>query len=339
MLHFIILIILIISVNLFAQKNNDIKEVYLLDKNSFNPYIEFSSSDIKDYFNPQNSSKYPSTNLFDGTFKTCWIAGNTKTDTNTSLYMKVPKKIDLNTLIINIFSGYGKSKSLYKANARPRKIKISLYIGLQEEGLSTEVSNLYMIKFFTSKLISLKDSFGVQSCPLHINKNQPKTFKFDNNVFLSPSIIMKIEIVDVYAGTKYDDICISEIFFNDRFVTKCPSRYNEIENVSIINDNILLADYKNKKKIIILKDETSVFTMVDYVAKSNWAILHYVPNDTLGSIGRVEEQYALLDLKNKKIVNKKLKICTGNSPFLIEKSKNGKIFLITNKGKYKIELK
>ncbi len=326
----LLFVILIISVNLFAQKNNNIEKVYLLDKNDFNPYIEFTSSDIKDYFNPQNSSKYPSINLFDGLFKTCWIAGNSKTDVNFSLYMKVPKKIDLNTLIINIFSGYGKSKSLYKANARPKKIRISLYRGLQQEGLSTEVSNLYMIKFFTSRLISLKDSFGVQSFPLHIQKGQLKTLK---------SVIMKIEIVDVYAGSKYDDICISEIFFNDRFVTKYPSKYNEIEDVSIEDDNTLLLDYKHKKKIIILKDETSVFTMVDYIEKSNWAILHYVPNDTLESMGRVEEQYALIDLKNKKIVNKELKICTGNSPFLIEKSKNGKIFLITNTGEYEIELK
>jgi tetratricopeptide (TPR) repeat protein len=49
---------------LSAQENNGMQELYLLDKSDFNPYVEFKSEDIKDFFNPEESSQYPSVNLF-----------------------------------------------------------------------------------------------------------------------------------------------------------------------------------------------------------------------------------------------------------------------------------
>jgi len=51
--------------------------------------------------------------------------------------------------------------------------------------------------------------------------------KPDNNTTtFSPALIIKLETEDVYPGSKYDDICISEIFFNNRFVTPYPDRYD-----------------------------------------------------------------------------------------------------------------
>ncbi len=342
-----------------AQDNKGIKEIGLLDKNNSMPgfsYVEFNSSDIKDFFKAEKSSKYPSVNLFDGYFKTCWVAGNTKTNKTHLLYIKTNKNIDVDKLILNIFSGYGKSKTLYNANARPKQIKVSVFAGFYPDGFSTETTSLYLIKKFSSKTFELADTFSVQSFPLGIKKEsflnfqnktkkKCKTFsgkeynelKYGQNIKLTSSLILKIEVISSYPGTKYSDICISEIFFNDRFVTAYPGRYNRINNVYIKGDNTLLADYNDKKEVVIFKDTSSVFTMVDYPQKSNWAILHYVPNNEVGS--RIEELYALIDLKNKKNAEKKFEKCTGQYPLLVEKNKEGKIFVTTFDGKYKIELK
>lgn len=259
---------------------------------------------------------------------------------------------------MNIFSGYGKSQALYNANARPKRIKLSLFSGFYPEGFSTEVVSLYLIKLFRTDTIELADTFGVQSFPLNIDKNlflkfqkrtkeECKSFsgkeynrlKSGGNPQLIPALILKIEILDSYPGTKYNDVCISEIFFNDRFVTAYPNKYMEIQEVYIEDENTLLIDYKNKKKVVAFKNTSSVFTMVDYPEKSNWAVLHYVPNSSAGQGSRTEESYALVDLKNKKIVEKEFEKCTGQHPYLIEKGDDGKTLLTTFEGTYKIELK
>lgn len=346
---------------LSAQENNKMHELFLLDKNDFNPYVEFTSDDIMDYlFNPQKSSQYPSINLFDGYLKTCWVAGYAETGKRSALYIKLPTKINLDKIILNIFTGYGKNKMLYYKNTRPKKIKIAVFSAFHPNGCSTEVANLYLIKRYpVLKHIVLKDTFGVQSIPLNLDKKslldfQKKSLKLCNSfsgknyeglkanqqTVFTPSFILKLEMEDIYKGNKYNDICISEIFFNDRFVTEYPNKYNQIKDVYINNDNTLLADYTDKNEVVICKDTTSVFTMVDWVKNTNWAILHYIPNNTQGDGSRVEELYSLIDLKNKKIVDKLFQKYTGISLMyrVIDKNKDGKVF-IDNDGKYKIELK
>ena len=105
--------ILIWLPNSQAQKSPKWKEIYLLDKNDFNPYVEFYSEDITDYHHPESENNYPSTNLFDTYFKSCWLAGSTKTKQNNALYIRIPETISPDQLILNIFPGYGKNKILF----------------------------------------------------------------------------------------------------------------------------------------------------------------------------------------------------------------------------------
>lgn len=259
---------------LSAQDNNKMREINLLDKNDFNSYVEFFSTDITDYFNPEKSSPYPSTNLFDGYLKTCWVAGSVKQSEKPILYIKIPENIPIDKLILNIFSGYGKSKSLYMKNAHPKNIKVSIFVAYNLEGYATEVAVKYLIKKFTiERNILLADTFGVQSFPLNLNhkdlidfqnmnfKNCTSSLKNDD-VKINLSFMLKFEITDVYKGSEYDDICISEIFFNNRFVTAYPDMYNQINNVYIQDENTLVADYSDKKGVIIYKDTTSILILV-----------------------------------------------------------------------------
>ncbi len=334
---YLILSLILLSCTSPAQKSNGMEEILLLDKNDFNPYVEFYSSDIKDYFNPESSGKYPSTNLFDGFFKTCWIAGTAGKESRPSLFIKVPGDIPVEKLILNIFSGYGKSKALYLKNARPRKIRLTIYAAFHPEGCSTETANLYLLKKYSAaRSFDLTDTFGIQSFPLKIDEaalsefqksslkdcrsfsgeNYDRMVSDKNTVTFTSALIMKLEITDVFKGSKYNDICISEIFFNNRFVTPYPDRYDPVDTVYIKDDNILTADYATGKGIVLVKDTSSVFTEIYHPQHSNWAVLSYVPDDEAGEGSRVEEHYSLIDLKNRKVIDdEEFKRCTGVYPW------------------------
>jgi len=346
--------------SLSAQTNNNFQEIYLLDKNDFNPYVDFISDDIKDYFNPETGNQYPSTNLFDGYLKTCWVAGSTKTNKNSILYVKLPDKIDVDRIILNIFSGYGKNKILYVENARPHQIKLSIFAALYPEGFSTEVASLYVIKKYPlTKVLTLADTFDVQSFPLNLNKKELVAFQeealmqakyFSGTEYnrlagntppksFLPSFILKMEITDSYPGKKYNDVCVSEIFFNDRFITPYPDKYSQALNVYIKDDNTLLADYVDKKGVVIYKDTSSVFTYVECSENKNWAILYYTPNDEEGESSRNEELAALIDLKNRENVESKFEKCTGTSAMFQVLSKDGNGNVYKENEAFNIELK
>ncbi|MCD6115487.1 hypothetical protein J7K93_00590 [bacterium] len=343
-----------------AQGNNNLSTIFLLDKNDFNPYVEFFSEDIKDMFHPSAGNPYPSSNLFDGYLKTCWVSGSSKTNKNNAIYIRLPDKINLDKIILNIFSGYGKSKKLFYANARPKKINLCLFAAFYPDGFSTEVASFYILKEYgINKTINLTDTFGIQSFPLNFNEKALLEFqkqaleqakKFSGPQYkklaggslprsFSPSFIIKLKITDSYPGIKYDDVCISEIFFNNRFITPYPDKYFQISNVYIKNDNTLLADITGKKGVVIYKDTSSVFTYVDWPENAGWAILHSVPNNAVGEGSREEEQYLLIDLKNRKIANKEFEKYTNTSVMfqVLDKTDDGKIYI--DNDRFKIELK
>ncbi len=352
-------ILLLLSGKLTAQTDKNMHEILLLQKSAFNPYVAFTSDDMSDFFNPQNDNSYPSTQVFDGDFKTCWVAGSAKSEKKPALYVRLPKAIPLDRLILNIFSGYGKSEKLFYANARPKKIRLTLLAAFYPEGLSTEVADLYLIKEAPSdKTVELADTFGVQSISLRWDKDallafqkeaakQCRSFSGENYKTMSgsnvpssfiPYFILKMDILETYSGKTYNDICVSEIFFNNRFVTAQPTDKKTVNNVYIENDNTLLMDTADKKGMVVYKDPSSVFTDVEVSENKQWAILHYVPNDAVGEGSRIEELYALVDLKNREIVNRKFKEYTGNDTmFIMFSEEDGALFIDAED--YKIELK
>jgi hypothetical protein len=108
-----VITIVISSQILQAQAEIEIGEIYLMDaapNYEFSPFkYDFTSTDIKDFFHLENNGKYPSVNLFDGYFNTCWVAGSSTTDKHSMLYIRIPTNIDIEDIILNIFSGYGKN--------------------------------------------------------------------------------------------------------------------------------------------------------------------------------------------------------------------------------------
>jgi len=156
-------------------------------------------------------------------------------------------------------------------------------------------------------------------------------------------LIMQLEILDIWQGSKYNDICISEIFFDDRFIPYNHSNSSNVKSVYLNSDeNTLLVDYNNAKGVSIYRDTTSVLQIVEISENKKWAILISMPAKIQG---RVETTYLLVDLVNKEVVNSQLENCTGNhlygNEMHFEYNKNGMLYLKYNAiaGEYhKIEL-
>jgi hypothetical protein len=123
-------------------------------------------------------------------FRTAWIEGvkgNGKGEFLEYRFelppsLEKPDDFGVNELII--INGYRKSEVLWKANGRVKTLK--MYVN----GIET-------------LLIQLSDTF------------HPQTIEFPH-VSLKPGTetVFKFEIIDVYAGSKYQDVAISELLFD-----------------------------------------------------------------------------------------------------------------------------
>lgn len=114
--------------------------------------------------------------VIDNKVNTAWVEGAKGNGVGEWIQLSSDKVATLSG--IEIVAGYAKSSNLFKQNNRIKKIEISFSNG-------------------TSVVKTLKDNImGFQK----INFSTPVTSK-----------IVKIKILDVYKGSKYNDTCISEI--------------------------------------------------------------------------------------------------------------------------------
>lgn len=97
---------------------------------------------------------------------------------------------DLEAIHLKILPGYVKTDQLFKANARPSKIVVQVY----DKMTKVSITQLKAYRF------NLADQPSMQSFSIPIER------KIDPSKI---NILIKIE--DVFAGSKYDDMCISEI--------------------------------------------------------------------------------------------------------------------------------
>jgi hypothetical protein len=114
----------------------------------------------------------------------------------------------------------------------------------------------------------------------------------------------------VYKGAKYEDTCISEIFF-DKFICDTSAvkfaAFNKIYAEDKDNGMIKI-DTPGKNGIVILQDKQSVFQIVSVSKDKKWASVIKMPAKTAG---RIETEYLLLNIKTGRIVNGELEKATG----------------------------
>lgn len=148
----------------------------------------FASSEL-----PSNKQlTYRASNAHDLDFRTAWVEGKTGPGIGESItYIFPPENPRITT--IKIANGYVKSEKAWRENSRVKKLK--LYVN----GKAYAILNLEdkrVLQIFTVGPIGHSDRRNWD-----ILKSQPPTN-------------LKFEILEVYPGDKYEDTCISEIFFD-----------------------------------------------------------------------------------------------------------------------------
>jgi len=271
--------------------------------------ILFKSDNVVD-------ENYPLNNIFDGNFKSCWIISNQSKESNA--FIKLP---DIKTPFINIFNGYGKSKALYYENARPKQLHISFYYGILPEAYSSENNFLYKIADLHIAFdINLRDEFGVQSfsIPENIqNKLQELIVKaktiYKQTEFPKAEeegIFINISLNKQYEGTKYKDVCISEIFFNPPYIAKPDNSKTKINKIYLDDElNTLFVDTDKQKHKIVYQNKNEILDIVEVSQNKEWAILFAMPAE---NDGRSEVKYLLFDIVTSQLIDSVLeKTCMG----------------------------
>ena len=200
------------------------------------------SSELADPGNDDDGiGKYCACWLFDKDVTTAWVEG-VKGD-GIGEYVLIGQKKNLPDKI-HINNGYQKSESLYLKNCRPKSLGISLYVAYHLPADVTELGgNYYCLPFQDTRLIEgnlfpmknslrVRDKMDPQFFILPFDKEKVASLKeFGDSLFEEDfgkrrsemlknsggykqyepffGYVFKLEILDVYKGSRWDDICIS----------------------------------------------------------------------------------------------------------------------------------
>ena len=137
---------------------------------------------------------YSVKNLFDGNKSTAWVTRYDKDMTLSDEWLlRIIFQEPIYVRSMTIRNGYQKTAALYSANQRIKKLSIEKVI---VGGRTYPLDNT----------VTLKDDMDEQEVSL--NEGWTKSI----NLFKTKELIFNA--TDVYSGTKYDDLCISELRIN-----------------------------------------------------------------------------------------------------------------------------
>jgi len=145
-----------------------------------------------------HTTGYSSNNLIDQNMSTAWVEGKNDSGIGETISIEFNEANILGVLLIN---GYMKNKKIFEANNRLKKVRID-----------------YTYKFMYDLKSPVKENSIILNIPNRsFNKYSSKIFAPFSNLLTQYSDAylriynMKITILDVYPGDKYNDTCISEI--------------------------------------------------------------------------------------------------------------------------------
>lgn len=213
------------------------------------------------YLKPQGINNYEPKNAHDLNYKSVWADGVDGYGIGEFLlYTFEGASPRINEILV--VNGYIKSQSAWENNSRVKKLK--MYID----------NKPYAI-------LNLKDIRGTQSFKVEPIGNSDR--KDWDKLQTKPDWTIKFEILEVYKGLKYDDVVISEIYFDGLDVhcfakgTKVQIDKKSAKNIEDlkIGDFVLTFDFTSKKTIPAkIEKLDSVFhhNLVTYIFKSGLKI-------------------------------------------------------------------
>ncbi len=311
-----------------AQQNvNETKwERFLLRSTKIDgEFRYYSSSSELDEVDPYEGGfgKYSVINVLDKDPTTAWVEGVSGYGIGESIIIGIG---DTLPDIISLRNGYQKSESIYRSNSRPKSIRFSLYLGIFLEGDVTEIESGCYARVQTSVLIEeLGDKMGDIELDLGWPTKTEEQYIQEFKMLFSDKIeelsewnpkclenmklryILKLDILDVYKGSKWDDTCISDIWVSYKESTKVgiPTEdiIEDIYESDDMNSGVIFVD-TNKERQLILVDKKSLpeyknlkkgesldLVLMDISKDKEWAQVNYMFNQE--GAGKVEE-YSVL---------------------------------------------
>ena len=310
--------------------------------------------------------KYCAAWLFDKDLTTAWVEGVKSDGIGEYVLLghekALPDKIHIN-------NGYQKSESVYRKNGRPKVLRLSLYVAYYLPDDFTELGgNFYCLPFPDSILLELNDEMGTQAIELAFNKEKIDSLKklgdlsfknefseiiaerlntnSDNDWYKEfYGFVIKLEIIDVYKGSRWDDTCISDIWFSTE--NKKDSGISADEKITEIfkgedgniyfstsmRERILLAspkDIENEEDIISGEPD---IVLMDVSPDKEWAQIDFLFSHE--AYVRVEEVAFLYNVRHRIKVDKSLLGDYYSMYGFVEE--NDKFFVDTDKGMFDLE--
>lgn len=344
---------------LLAQEWIDFNMRYTSTVNGLPCYYS-SSSELNGVDTYESQGKYGVHNLFDGDSATAWVEGADGPGRGEWVMFSVGQELPA---VIMIRNGYQKSADLFKNNARIKNATISLHAGFHIEGQSTEIVDLFRLKnLLHGSAISFEDREGESLfylepfCEDNCRRvgEALKEFKdlygqevgavgeargSEDGGELYFSYFVKIEITEIYPGTQWDDLCISEVDIRGLHHCRVPVSekisevYQDDESGAVrfnteIRDNLLMLDIRNLPEVRNLSAGQQMWVVLMDVSDNNeWAQINY---QFASEGGRVEEYSTLWHVKSRsRIISRLLEKSTQMYGFTTE---NERILLQTDQG-------
>ncbi|MDO9513739.1 MAG: hypothetical protein Q7J59_03905 [Elusimicrobiota bacterium] len=299
-------------------------------------HLYFSSSELENR-GAYVRGLYGAHNLFDGNSATCWSEGAKDDGLGESVSIAIKEE----TKIIVMQNGYAKSDKIFKDNNRIKQAELSILAGIHIPGEVTETGVLFnALPYKKTKTITLEDSSKPQK--INFPFKWKKLIKFKNSaarqfkkinreklagVKQEPRavFILRIKILSVYPGDKYDDTCLSSISFENKIeIIESPGEKQTKIYVDESQNAILMTD-ENGRTETLVRDPKSIFQIVDVSADGKWLIAIHMPADI--SHTRVETDYRLYNTEMKKQVPQRL-IADGAGELYGFDGKGENIFLM-----------
>jgi len=295
-----------------APKKIPWEEILLRDGTG---YLYHSSSELENR-GPYVRGLYGAHNLFDGNPATCWSEGAKGAGMGESVSIA----IDEGTKVIILRNGYAKSDRFFRDNNRIRQAELSILAGIHIPGEVTETGLLFSALPFTkTKTITLTDSMKPQKIDFPFNwktlerfkRTAERRFKKINRDKLSAAgqeprtvFILRLKILSVYSGDKYDDTCLSGISFENKSDSAEMRRETAKKIYVDESQNAILMTDEDGHTETLVRDTKSIFQIVDISDDGKWLIAIHMPADI--SHTRVETDYRLYNTELKKMVPSKL---------------------------------
>lgn len=307
--------------HVFSKEKAQWIEITLLETND---QIRLNASSALQSTDNVLKGTYGAANVFDQNFSTAWVEGKKGEGIGEALFFMLPE----GTTRLNIMNGYSKNKNLYYKNNRARSVKLSFYAGINPEGFVSEIAAIYKSVLYSQEFtITLADTCTVQSFPIPLSWDEIHTFtketlgSYSRDFDIPPAdtaVIIKLEILQVYKGSKWDDTCISEIFFNDVFLyNPLQEKYHAVDSV-YVNDaeNAVVINTPQKKGIEFFNNPESVLQIIETSADNQWVIVIRMSSKPSS---RHQTEYILLNTFLAETMNHRIEQVSGETvtgPFL-----------------------